>query len=149
MIKDGRTFILLADGRRARALVEERRGAQLNAPADWELEISEDDLYEPQDRPPRSFDRNGAGRHAMERVDLHEAEEKKFLTRVAARVAQAAARKEFDHLVIAAPPRALGLLRDALPERVRALVALEAPKDLLAEDAARVRERLKDLRQGG
>lgn len=144
MLQNGSAWFLVADGRRARVLVEQRRGASLqNA---WEMEIGPDDLYDIQDRPPRSFDRVGAGRHAMDKGrDLHEAEEEKFLKRVADRVGQAEKQRQFDHLVIAAPPRALGLLRTMLPKAAQDRIRAETPKDVLGEAAPQLRERLTDL----
>lgn len=146
MLQDGPAWFLLADGRRARVLIEPRRGATLQEPSDWVMEISPDELYTPQDRPPRSFDSVGPARHAMDTGrNLHEEEEEKFLKRVADRVADAEKHKQFDHLVIAAPPRALGLLRNFLPAAAQARIRAETPKDLLAEEAPKLRERLREL----
>lgn len=147
MIQDGRTLVLLADGRRARGYVEPRRGAKLAEAAEWALQISEEELIAPQDRAPRSFDRVGAGRHAMDGGAVpHEEEERRFLARVAQRLAAATQAKTFDHLVIAAPPRALGILREALPDKTRALIRFEIAKDIVDEDAGAVAKRLADLR---
>lgn len=146
MLENGVTWFLLADGRRAKLFVEPRRGADLQARQDWTLEISEDELYDPQDRPPRSFDRAGAGRHAMDKGrSLHEQEEENFLKRLAERVSAAAKQQNFDHLVLAAPPRALGALRRQLPDSVRARIRAETDKDILDEDSTRLRQRLEEL----
>jgi protein required for attachment to host cells len=146
MLQNGPAWFLLADGRRARVLIEERRGAALQAPDEWDLEISDDELYQPQDRPPRTAGSVGAARSAMDKGrNLHEQEEGNFLKRVAERIAEADKRKQFEHLVIAAPPRALGALRDLLPHGARARIRAETPKDLIDEDDASLRERLRDL----
>ena len=146
MLQDGTAWMVVADGRRARVLVEQRRGAALQEASDWAMEISEEDLYDPQDRPPRSFDRVGAGRHAMDGGrSLHEAEEEKFLKRLAERLGDAEKHNQFEHLVIAAPPRALGLLRTMLSPGAMARVRADLPKDLLDEPAPKLRERLTDL----
>jgi protein required for attachment to host cells len=147
MIQEGRTWVLAADGRRARVFSEPRRGVALNA--EWSMEIGPEDLFELQDRPPRSFDRVGPGRHSMEgNFDPHEEEERRFLRRVANRVAEAAKAKAFDYLALIAAPRALGVLRETLPPAVLAMVTTEAAKDILDEDAQRVRERLMEMRRG-
>jgi protein required for attachment to host cells len=144
MLQEGRTWFLVADGRRARLLSEARRGAQLEEP--WSMEIGPEDMYDEQDRPPRSFDRTGMGRHAMDKGrDLHEQEEEKFLKRVSERVGEAEKQKQFDHLVIAAPPRALGLLRTMLPPNAQARIRAATPKDVLDEDVGRLRARLVEL----
>jgi protein required for attachment to host cells len=146
MLQDGPAWFLVADGRRARLLIEPRRGATLQEPADWAMEIGPDELYDPQDRPARAFDSVGGGRHAMDRGrSLHEQEEEKFLKRVAARIGEAEKTKSFDHLVIAAPPRALGLLRTHLPQSAQSRIRAETPKDLLDEEAPKLRERLREL----
>lgn len=146
MLDDGPAWFLLADGRRARVLIEPRRGANLQEPSDWAMEIGPEELYDPQDRPARAFDSVGGGRHAMDRGrSLHEQEEEKFLKKVAARLGEAEKHKAFEHLVIAAPPRALGLLRGFLPPAAQARIRAETPKDLLDEDTPRLRERLRDL----
>lgn len=143
MLQDGTAWFLIADGRRARLLAEQRRGATLQET--WSMEIGTDDLYDAQDRPPRSFDSVGRGRHGMETRDLHEAEEENFLKRVAERVGEAEKQKAFDHLVIAAPPRALGLLRNKLSDNAKQRIRAEAAKDLLSEPAPQLQERLQEL----
>ena len=144
MLHDGSAWFLVADGRRARLLVEKKRGGELQQP--WAEEINDEDMYDPQDRPPRSFDRVGAGRHAMDKGrSLHEQEELNFLKRIATKITEAERRNDFDHLVIAAPPRALGTLRELLPDSVRSRVRAEAAKDLVDETQTQLRERLTDL----
>ncbi|HWA00989.1 MAG TPA: host attachment protein [Caulobacterales bacterium] len=149
MLEPGRTWFVVADGRRARVLVEERRGAPLAERDDWAMSISPDDTYDPQDRPPRSFDRVGAGRHAMDKGrNLHEQEQVNFLNRVAARLGEAAKHGAFAHLVLAAPPRALGLLREALPAPAASRICADLAKDVVEEDNAALRERLTGLLRG-
>ncbi len=144
MLHDGSAWFLVADGRRARLLVERKRGVELQQT--WAEEISEEDTYDPQDRPPRSFDRTGAGRHAMDKGrSLHEQEELNFLKRIAGKIADAEKQNDFEHLVIAAPPRALGTLRELLPANVKARVRAEASKDLVDETQDQLRDRLSDL----
>jgi protein required for attachment to host cells len=146
MLQNGAAWFLIADGRRARVLIEERRGAILSEPADLKFEIGAGDLYEPQDRPARAFDSAGTGRHAMDGGrNLHEEEEEKFLRRVAQHIGAAEKTGSFHHLVIAAPPRALGILRNHLAPAVLARIRAEAAKDLLAETAPELRERLREL----
>ncbi len=140
-----RTLILAADGRRARFFLEERRGAPLRERADWAMTLAEEDRYEAQDRPPRSFESVGAHRHGMEgESNLHDREEQNFLRRLAASVTEHA--DAFDALVLIAPPPALGRLRALLHGDVRRRVALEDAKDVVHETAAQLSQRLRDLR---
>lgn len=144
MLLNGPAWFLVADGRRARLLVEPRRGADLQQ--SWTEEISDEDIYDTQDRPPRSFDRVGAGRHAMDKGrSLHEQEEHNFLKRIASKITDAEKQSGFDHLVIAAPPRALGTLRELLPDNVRSRIRAEAAKDVVSESTSQLRERLTEL----
>lgn len=146
MLQQGKVWFLIADGRRARVLVEAKRGATLEEPAEWVLSISDEDRYAPQDRPARAFDSMGSSRHAMDGGrNLHEQEEVNFLTRLSARISDAEKNGAFEHLVIAAPPRALGLLRSLISDSARARVRADLAKDVLAEDAPRLRERLHEV----
>jgi protein required for attachment to host cells len=114
--------------------------------AEWKAELGPGDQYDPRDRPPRAFDRKGSARHAMDKGrNLHEMEEEKFLKRLAARIGEAEKQGAFDHLVIAAPPRALGLLREYLPAPVLARVRAETAKDVLDETQPQLRARLGAL----
>jgi protein required for attachment to host cells len=149
VLQEGVTWFLLADGRRARVLAEARRGAPLAEPGEWELTIGADELFGIQDRPPRAHDRLGPSRHAMdEGRNLHEEEEARFLQRLAQRLEAAEKQKAFAHLVIAAPPRALGILRDMLAAAVKTRIRAEIDKDLIDEDTDKLRARLADLLRG-
>ena len=52
---------------------------------------------------------------------------------------------EFDQLALIAPPRMLGILREALSSPTRALVYAELAKDLDQSDAMGVRRHLDEL----
>jgi protein required for attachment to host cells len=83
------------------------------------------------DRPGRAFDRSGQGRHAYE---SHEDSRQHAVAHFARALAQDLAREfhqgAFQQLVLVAPPRFLGVLRDALePKLSRALIG-SVPKDL-------------------
>jgi len=146
MLENGIAWMLVADGRRARVLVERRRGAALEERNDLAMEISEDELYDPQDRRARDSNRIGFGKHTVGNDrNLHEAEEEKFLKRVADKVAEADKQRQFDHLIIAAPPRALGMLRGMLPANAQDKICATTPKDLVDEAAPKLRERLQEL----
>ncbi len=82
------------------------------------------------ERPGRVFQSHGGARSAVEQTDWHAQSEASFLERVAARLDRAAEERSLKHLVVAAPPRALGLLREKMTPRVRALILREIDKDL-------------------
>ncbi|MCP5149985.1 MAG: host attachment protein [Ectothiorhodospiraceae bacterium] len=86
------------------------------------------------DRPGRTGDSHGEGRHALERaVDAHEQEAIRFAKRIAAAVDAGRKRGEFEELDIAATPHFLGLLRDHLPDPLARCVARTVNKNLVEE----------------
>ncbi len=83
------------------------------------------------DKPGRTFDRVGTGRHAKEpRVDWHRFEKHKFARSMAKVLDKAAGNGAFDRLVLVAPPQTLGELRSALDKKTRARITAESAKDL-------------------
>ncbi len=127
-----RTWILVADGARARFLLNQGPGKGLEIPAMPELSTGHAPTREVgTDRPGRVHDRMGPGRHAMApRVDWHQFEKSEFARRVATTLNKAAGRNDFDRLVLVAPPKTLGSLRAALDKAAAAKVTAELPKDL-------------------
>jgi protein required for attachment to host cells len=99
------------------------------------------------DKPGRAIDVGGLRRHAMEpHTDPVRVAERDFFARIARDLSAAARAGRFDRLVLAAPARALGDLRAALPKTVAARVTAEIRKDLTkatpAEIAAQVERAL-------
>jgi protein required for attachment to host cells len=90
--------------------------------------------------------RHGVGVQAANRhgVDGERSTERHELTQFAKEVAQRIdndrVKHEFDRLVIIAGPRMLGLLRQALPDTCRGVLAGEIPKDLAQHDPSAIRE---------
>jgi protein required for attachment to host cells len=73
----------------------------------------------------------GTGAMAMtSRTDPHELEEKRFTETLANEVNRAALEKQFDRLILAAPPRTLGILRKSLSSHATDRVIAELDKDL-------------------
>ena len=64
------------------------------------------------------------------RTDPHELEEQRFTESLAADVNRAALEKQFDRLILAAPPRTLGILRKSLSSHATERVIAELDKDL-------------------
>jgi protein required for attachment to host cells len=126
------TWVLIADAMSAKILVNRGRGTGLALLEDGSfagVNLPARELAA--DRPGRTFDSAGHGRHAMEPpTDPKEVEKERFIRAIAGFLGQAAGRRAFDRLVVAAPPAALGLLRAALPDAAAALVAAEVGKDL-------------------
>jgi protein required for attachment to host cells len=67
----------------------------------------------------------------MDQTDWHEQGERRFLEKLVARLDAAVQAGEAKSLVIAAPPRALGALRQVYTHGLRGAVAAEIDKDLV------------------
>lgn len=126
------TWIVIADGARARVLVNVGPGKGLQEVAGLELEqkpLKSTDIMA--DRPGRSHASTGHGRSAMEPptdpVDKREAD---FIVSVAAMLDKQLSDKAFDRLILAAAPQALGNLRKSISSQVQKTVMAELAKDL-------------------
>ncbi len=126
------TWILVADGARARVLMNDGVGKGLQPTVDGEMAHSLPPTREMgTDRPGRVQQRGTSGRHAIQpHVDWHRFEKEKFSREMAALLDAAAERGAFHRLVLIAPPRTLGDLRAALGTKARALIHAEIDKDL-------------------
>jgi protein required for attachment to host cells len=79
----------------------------------------------------RTFDASGgAGRSAYEETDFHQLEEDRFAAETAEMLKKRALRKDFESLIIVAPPRTLGELRKHYHKEVEKRLAGEIAKDL-------------------
>jgi protein required for attachment to host cells len=147
--KPKKTWIVIADGMHARILRQDKHGGPLTPALDREL-------YQPavhgfsrdlhSDAPGRAFDSVSGGRHAMEpRTDPKVHEKHLFARRVAELLNEAALRKEFDQLVLAAPPKTLGDLRAELSDAVKERVVREIDRDLVKTPMHELRDHLPEV----
>lgn len=145
-MKPDRIWIVVADGSRARVLETHGRGTGLHAVEGRSYTHASDasrDLG--RDRPARTHDSAGPGRHAVEpKSDPHDAQKREFARIVAAEIGSAHAADAFDHLVLVAPHPFLGALREALPKPISALVKSEIAKDLTKTPVAELAGHLGD-----
>jgi protein required for attachment to host cells len=81
------------------------------------------------DAPGRSINSIDARRSAMEQTDWHDQAEQRFLTDLAKRLDAAVTAGETKSLIVVAPPRALGVLRQAYSNGLRDAVRAEIDKD--------------------
>lgn len=83
------------------------------------------------DRPGRSFDRLGMGRHAHSpEVTFHDHEQEVFSNQIATILQEAHEQKAFDELALVAPPHFLGHLKQAISNAVKKCISKEIHKDL-------------------
>ena len=125
-------WIAVADGARARIFRSNAGGTRIEPALDFELVADRRPSRElVTDRPGRTKDRAAHGRHAMEpSTDPHVHEQRAFALKIAGLLDEHRKKNDFDGLIIVAPPKMLGYLREAMPDPLRRMVRKEEPKDL-------------------
>jgi protein required for attachment to host cells len=132
MPKHKNTWIVMADGSRA-VIVQQR---EIEPGFDVVATLHSEDAHVPahligSERPGRTQESHYSARHAIEpRTDPHATQLTAFLRSLATRLNDDAAAKAFDRLILFAPARALGQLREMLDETTRGKIEAEAAKDL-------------------
>lgn len=131
-MKPIRTWIVIADGSRARVVRNDGVGKGIKPALTYEFAAPHPKRHKVEsDRPGRFLDRGGAGKHAITPRTDHYAMRKRLFTKsVAASIDNAASRKYFDRLILIAPPATLGYLRASLSGSTRERVKAELAKDL-------------------
>jgi protein required for attachment to host cells len=124
------TWVVVCDG--AKALVLENIG-DAQDPNLKTLEVFQHDDPKTHelgtDAPGRSFSSVGGGHSAMEQTDWHDLEEQRFLQRLSAHIDGAIDAGRTKSLIVVAPPRALGVLRQAYSNQMREMLRAEIDKD--------------------
>jgi protein required for attachment to host cells len=83
------------------------------------------------DAPGRAINSVDARRSAMEQTDWHDQAEQRFLQSLAAHLDAAVNAGKAKSLIVVAPPRALGVLRQAYSHNLRAALRAEIDKDFV------------------
>jgi len=124
-----RTWVLVSDGRQARVIEVAGKG-RVEFLGGYGAELARNhDIAA--DRPGRTFDRSGPGRHAMEpRHDAHRLSKRNFLKQMAERLDRSCRNGDFTDLVVIAPPAALGDLRSAFSKRIQSALVQEHAREL-------------------
>jgi len=109
--------VLVADGRKMMFLRNEGDAEYPNLVVERVREQDNpSDREQSTDAPGRSFSSTRPGRSAYQETDFHELEEQRFAAEVAEILRKRALANEFESLIIVAPPRTLGELRQSLLE---------------------------------
>jgi len=146
-MKPIRTWVLIADGARARILENDGPGRGLHAVPDTNLAAEHGATHDlVDDREGRTFSSINRSRSAIDaRKDPHRALKSEFARTLADRLAHAAAAHAYDRVVLVAPPAMLGDLRHALSDEVKAKVVGELAQDLTKTADAEVAAHLGEL----
>ena len=83
------------------------------------------------DAPGRAFNSVGGARSAMEQTDWQDQSERSFLEDLAGRLDAAVTSGEAKAVIMVAPPRALGVLRQAYSPHLRQALRAEIDKDFV------------------
>lgn len=147
MIANSRTWIVIADGAKAKIV-------QYNGP-NGPLETIPNATFEQPNRPSRDIASDDRGRAvsgigvnetrgAMEfTTDPHQYEEFRFVSKVSQFLDDHIT--DYDHLIVAAAPRALGTLRKKISKKVAGKVYAQLDKDLTNVPMMNVRRHLQEV----
>jgi protein required for attachment to host cells len=137
-------WVLVADSGRARVFSADSPIGELQEVQSFtnpEARLQEQELLS--DRPGRSFDSAGEGRHAMgSTVEPKEQEAIRFAKQIGDYLEKGRIEFKFEHLVIVAAPKFLGLLRDNISPQVKDLITLTVDKNLVDLKPSELRARL-------
>jgi protein required for attachment to host cells len=132
------TWIVVADGQRARILVRRRERPGLETIRALESAHAHRKSAElGSSAPGRTQESVGAARHAIEpKLDLHGRDKGEFAAAVAALLDDAATRHEFDSLVVVALPRTAAAIRRAMRDETVRKIERQVARDLtkIADD---------------
>lgn len=143
-MKPVKTWILVADGARARIYLNDGPGhgiKEISQHASQQAMKPSRDIDA--DRPGRTFNSAGEGRHAMEPpTDAKRHAKQEFAAELADTLKAALNAHKFDRLVVVAAPMTLGDLRKQFDKTVLNKVHGEIPKDLTSCDKDEITEQL-------
>ena len=126
------SWVLVCDGSKALLFQNAGDAQAINlkaADVQFEPHVPTHDLGA--ERPGRVYESLDGRRSSMEATDYHEVAEAQFLGRVADRLDEVVRTRKVKHLVVVAPPKAMGILRGRITDGVRKVVAAEIVKDLV------------------
>jgi protein required for attachment to host cells len=140
---DNGAWVVVCDG--AKALIFENIGDK-EYPDLRTREVFEQDnpptSEQGTDRPGRSHSSVGAGRSAVGQTDWHDQAEAKFLKDIAEKLHLAVHGGKTKALVIVAPPRALGMIREHYTPAIKQALQTEIDKDLVKMPADQIEKHL-------
>ena len=131
-MKPKKTWILIADGARARVVQNDGPGTGVESVFPYDFATSSAPTRERgTERPGRTHARGGGQQTAYQpREDWHTFEKGKFATEMAHMLNERAECRAFDQLILVAPAKTMGVLRAAIRGPVGGRVIGEVLKDL-------------------
>jgi protein required for attachment to host cells len=132
-------LILVGDGRKA--LFLRNHGAQTHVELTVERVLKQDDpptRDQGTDRPGRYRGGDGVSKSAFEETDWHQLAEDRFATEISSTLNRLAHENRFNHLILVAPPKVLGVVRTHLDKETSSRVVAEVHKDLTSQPIAEI-----------
>ncbi|MDQ0563618.1 protein required for attachment to host cells [Rhizobium mesoamericanum] len=138
-----KSWVVVCDGAKALILQNAGDAEYMNLKVDEILsQPNEPDREIGTGKPGRTHAADGLSGSAVQQTDWHEQAETEFLKRVAAKMDVLVREKQARRIVLVAPPRALGTLRDNLTPDVQAAISAEIPKDYINLPVDQIERRL-------
>lgn len=137
-------LVLVGDGRKA--LFLRNKGNPQNVELVTEQVLEQDNLASREqgaDRPGRYLGTDRASRSAMDETDWHQVAEERFADEIAHALYRMAHARGFEDLVVIAPPKVLGNLREAFHKEVTERVVAEVTKDLTSHAIPEIAKMLR------
>ena len=130
MIKKKKTWVLVADGARARIFIKGYNKLDNAMGQDFVGEnLRESELGT--SKPGRSFESSNPTRHAYQpHTDWHQYHKQLFAKELCDIIDKANENADFDELIIISPPKTLGDIRAFLGKQTLSKVTAEIPKDV-------------------
>jgi len=125
------SWILVCDGAKAQILCNEGEAKRLDLKEVEDFTLPQAPARDlGTDRPGRVYQSHGSARSATEETDWHERSEIDFLSDIADLLDKVIQVRAVKNLIVVAPPKALGILRERLSPATREIVTAEIDKDL-------------------
>ena len=138
------TLVLVGDGRKAMFLRNKGGAGHPDLVTIRVMEQSNPPNREQgTDRPGRYSGPDRTTRSATEETDWHRQAEDRFAVEVAEFLYKRAHEHQFERLIVVAPPRTLGTMRQAFHKEVTAKITAEIPKDLTTHALADIARLLR------
>ncbi len=138
-----KSWVVVCDGTKALIFCNEGDAELLNLKA-LDIQIMPDPPTRDQgtDRPGRVHQSQGASRSAVEGTDFHAEAEVHFISQLAERLDVAARDHDVKHVILVAPPKALGIFRKHMTPALHALIRAEVGKDFAQLSTAEIEKHL-------
>jgi protein required for attachment to host cells len=129
-------LVLVGDGTKALFFRNEGTPLHVNLVVERVLEQPDPPTHEQGTSPPGRYSSLGGPRSAMEQTDWHQLAEDRFAHDVSSALYRLAHANAYNELVVVAPSKVLGVLRESFHPEVKKRLVAEIPKDLTGQPKA-------------